>query len=327
MFTREVPEINVPWVLVQYLAKKYARLRKDSEINGGHYVSMIAHNLGGKMRIKENDIVVKKERDAMLLKTGYPLDYALPILIHLGKNSGFTFDFDYDSPMVPPYPYPTTTFTSMKNASNVDVEHVEESLNDDGIGDQYGGDFEVGASTMSDSSMGNHEKQVDDGDYAVIYETVYFMRVALSQLNLDACLRPDMTDTYFSRKCSSCGALYTRDFCCSKGNVEDKILVPKLLKNYARCARCGHPVDGPYCQGCALLREKLGKDLVTYFQNFQNTFESSDDSTNVVNAPRDPFVVKKDHGVNSSQNPPHIDEYCPYLSLDHRFGMFKAYDG
>nr|GEW92006.1 hypothetical protein [Tanacetum cinerariifolium] len=92
----------------------------------------------------------------------------------------------------------------------------------------------------------------------------------------------------------------------SIGNVEDKILVPKLPKNYARC---GHPVDGPYCQGCALLRKKLEEDLVTYFQDFQNTSESSDDSTNVVNAPREPFVVKQDHGVNSSQNPPHIDEY------------------
>nr|GFC98007.1 hypothetical protein [Tanacetum cinerariifolium] len=90
-------------------------------------------------------------------------------------------------------------------------------------------------------------------------------------------------------------------------NVEDKILVPKLSKN---CARCRHPVDGPYCQGCALLRKKLKEDLVTYFPDFQNTSESSDDSTNVVNAPREPFVVKQDHGVNSSQNPPHIDECC-----------------
>nr|GEZ81493.1 hypothetical protein [Tanacetum cinerariifolium] len=86
-------------------------------------------------------------------------------------------------------------------------------------------------------------------------------------------------------------------------NVEDKILVSKLPKN---CARCGHPVDGPYCQGCALLREKLEEDLVTYFQDFQNTFESSDDGTNVVNTPREPFIVKQDHGVN----PPHIDECC-----------------
>nr|GFB53432.1 hypothetical protein [Tanacetum cinerariifolium] len=59
-------------------------------------------------------------------------------------------------------------------------------------------------------------------------------------------------------------------------------------------------------QGCTLLREKLEEDLVTYFQNFQNTSESSDVSTNVVNAPREPVVVKQDHGVN----PPRIDECC-----------------
>nr|GEU47704.1 reverse transcriptase domain-containing protein [Tanacetum cinerariifolium] len=99
---------------------------------------------------------------------------------------------------------------------------------------------------------------------------------------------------YAIKECSSCGALYTRDFCCSKGNVEDKILVPKLPKNYARC---GHPVDGPYSQGCALLRKKLEEDLVKYFQYFQNTSESSDDSTNIVNAPREPFVVKQDHDI------------------------------
>nr|GFA44357.1 reverse transcriptase domain-containing protein [Tanacetum cinerariifolium] len=108
---------------------------------------------------------------------------------------------------------------------------------------------------------------------------------------------------YAIKECLSCEASYTGDFCCSKGNVEDKILVPKLPKN---CARCGHPVNGPYCQGCTLLREKLEEDLVTYFQNFQNTYESSDGSTNVVNAPREPFVFKQDHGVN----PPHIDECC-----------------
>nr|GEY09355.1 hypothetical protein [Tanacetum cinerariifolium] len=115
---------------------------------------------------------------------------------------------------------------------------------------------------------------------------------------------------YVIKECLSCGALYTGDFCCLKGNVEDKILVPKLPKIYARCARCGHSVDGPYFQGCSLLRKKLEEDLVTYFQDFQNTSESSDDSTNIVNAPREPFVVEQDHGVNSSQNPPHIDECC-----------------
>nr|GFA41019.1 hypothetical protein [Tanacetum cinerariifolium] len=89
-------------------------------------------------------------------------------------------------------------------------------------------------------------------------------------------------------------------------NVEDKILVPKPPKNCARCAKCGHPVNGPYCQGCALLREKLEEDLISYLKYFHDTSESSDDSTNVVNAPREQFVVKKDHGVN----PPHIDGYC-----------------
>nr|GFB59554.1 hypothetical protein [Tanacetum cinerariifolium] len=100
--------------------------------------------------------------------------------------------------------------------------------------------------------------------------------------------------------------------------VEDKILVPKPPKN---CARCGHPVDGPYCQGCALLRKKLEENLVTHFQYFQNTSASSDDSTNVVNAPREPFVVKQDHGVNSSQNPPHIDKCC-YECGDALDGIF-----
>nr|GEV54913.1 hypothetical protein [Tanacetum cinerariifolium] len=95
------------------------------------------------------------------------------------------------------------------------------------------------------------------------------------------------------KKCSSCETLYTRDCVCSKGNVEDNILVPKPPKNYARCS---HPVDGPYCQGCALLRQKLEENLVTHSQEFQNTFESSNDSTNVFNAPREPFVVKQDHG-------------------------------
>nr|GFA57278.1 hypothetical protein [Tanacetum cinerariifolium] len=108
---------------------------------------------------------------------------------------------------------------------------------------------------------------------------------------------------YAIKECSSCRTLYTTDCSCSKGSVKDKILVSKPPKN---CARCGHPVNGPYCQGCTFLREKLEEDLVTYFQNFQNTFESSDGSTNVVNALREPFVFKQDHGVN----PPHIDECC-----------------
>nr|GEZ00036.1 hypothetical protein [Tanacetum cinerariifolium] len=98
---------------------------------------------------------------------------------------------------------------------------------------------------------------------------------------------------YVIKQCSSCGTLYTRDCSCSKGNVEDKILIPKPPKN---CARCGHPVDGPYCQGCALLRKELEEDLVTHFQDSQNTSESSVDNTNLVNALRETFVVKQDQG-------------------------------
>nr|GEZ18166.1 hypothetical protein [Tanacetum cinerariifolium] len=60
---------------------------------------------------------------------------------------------------------------------------------------------------------------------------------------------------YAIKECSSCGTLYTRDCGCSKRNVEDKILVPKPPKNYARCT-----------------------------------------STNVVNAPREAYVVKQDNG-------------------------------
>ncbi|GKC04263.1 hypothetical protein Tco_0995873 [Tanacetum coccineum] len=118
------------------------------------------------------------------------------------------------------------------------------------------------------------------------------------------------------KECSSCGALYTADFCCSKKGLEDKILVPKPPRNCARCAKCGTPVDGPYCQGCALLRKKFKEDLFTYgmenefFEDLQDTSQSSDDNTNVVNAPREPIVVNQDPGEDSSPSPLHIDHCC-----------------
>nr|GFD52223.1 hypothetical protein [Tanacetum cinerariifolium] len=76
------------------------------------------------------------------------------------------------------------------------------------------------------------------------------------------------------------------------GTVEDKILVPKPPKN---CARCGYLVDGLNCDGCALLRQELEKNLVTHSQDFQNSFEPSNASINVVNAPREPYVAKQDN--------------------------------
>ncbi|GJU43045.1 hypothetical protein Tco_1200311 [Tanacetum coccineum] len=121
---------------------------------------------------------------------------------------------------------------------------------------------------------------------------------------------------YAIKECSSCGSLYTSNCGCSKGSLEDKILVPKPPRNCARCARCGTPVDGPYCQGCALLRKEFMEGLFTncveneFFKDFQDTSESSDDNTNVVNAPREPIVVNQDPGENSSPSPPHIDHCC-----------------
>ncbi|GKG10655.1 hypothetical protein Tco_0342055, partial [Tanacetum coccineum] len=65
-------------------------------------------------------------------------------------------------------------------------------------------------------------------------------------------------------------------------------------------------VDGPSCRGCAFLRKKFDEDLLAYcakngiFKDFQDTSESSDDNTNVVNALREPSVVDQDPSVNIS---------------------------
>ncbi|GJR73804.1 hypothetical protein Tco_0086169 [Tanacetum coccineum] len=69
-------------------------------------------------------------------------------------------------------------------------------------------------------------------------------------------------------------------------------------------------------QGCALLRKKFKEDLFTYcvenefFEDLQDTSESSDDNTNVVNAPQEPFVGNQDPGEKSSPSPPHTDHCC-----------------
>nr|GEV47202.1 hypothetical protein [Tanacetum cinerariifolium] len=101
------------------------------------------------------------------------------------------------------------------------------------------------------------------------------------------------------KECSSCRDLYTRDCCCSKGIVEDKILVPKLPKNYARC---GHPFDdvlgdGESCQRCTCTRcgSGLSKGLCYICGNNQN---SLNDSLSI--------------SENSSQSPPYINHHCCY---------------
>ncbi|GJU23598.1 hypothetical protein Tco_1156940 [Tanacetum coccineum] len=131
---------------------------------------------------------------------------------------------------------------------------------------------------------------------------------------------------YAIKECSTCGSLYTKD-CCSIGSLNDKILVSETDSSSC-CAKCGTPVDGLYCRGCAFLRKKFDEDLLAYcvengiFKDFQNTSESSDDNTNVVNAPREPFVVNQDPGVKSSQDPPQIDHNCCYEYGDSLDGIF-----
>nr|GEU56219.1 hypothetical protein [Tanacetum cinerariifolium] len=63
------------------------------------------------------------------------------------------------------------------------------------------------------------------------------------------------------------------------------------------CPKCGNPVVGHYCQGCALLRKKFKKDMFTYcIENgiLQDSSEPSNDNTNVVNVLHEPFVVNQD---------------------------------
>nr|GEU55962.1 hypothetical protein [Tanacetum cinerariifolium] len=110
---------------------------------------------------------------------------------------------------------------------------------------------------------------------------------------------------YTIKECSSCGALYTTNYCCSEGCLVDKIIcdlnkTPDLFQEPPQnCPKCGNPIDGQYYQGCALLRKELKEVWFTIckenriLQGLLDTFESSNDNTNVVNAPQDSFVVNK----------------------------------
>ncbi|GJU24208.1 hypothetical protein Tco_1162829 [Tanacetum coccineum] len=139
---------------------------------------------------------------------------------------------------------------------------------------------------------------------------------------------------YGFKECSSCGALYNKSCGCSKGGFVDKFVRdPNKTPDSSQrpphnCPKCGNPVDGLYCRQCALLRKKLEEVWFTIcdeneiFQDFLNTSESSNDNTNVVNAPQEPFVFNQDPGKNSSQSPPHIDHHCCYGCGDSLDGIF-----
>nr|GEV61584.1 hypothetical protein [Tanacetum cinerariifolium] len=129
---------------------------------------------------------------------------------------------------------------------------------------------------------------------------------------------------YPIKECSSCG-LYTIDYCCSEGSLGDKIIcdlnkTPNFFQEPSQsCPKCGNPVDGHYCQGCALLRNKFKKDLFTYYiENgiLQDSSEPSNDNTNNVNALQEPFVINQDLGKNCSQSPPQINHHCCYACGD-----------
>ncbi|GJR94231.1 hypothetical protein Tco_0266405 [Tanacetum coccineum] len=113
------------------------------------------------------------------------------------------------------------------------------------------------------------------------------------------------------------------DVVCFQKEFEDEILVSyqdlvsRLLKIEKKiCLDCGRAVHGLYCRQCALIQ----KTLEEVFQDFQDTSKSSNDDTNFVN--QEPFIVKQDPDVNSSQSPPQINHICCYEcgdSLDRIF--------
>ncbi|GKB02232.1 hypothetical protein Tco_0830321, partial [Tanacetum coccineum] len=86
-------------------------------------------------------------------------------------------------------------------------------------------------------------------------------------------------------ECSSCGALYNKSCGCSKGGLIDKFVRdPNKTPDSSQrppqdCVKCGNPVEGPSCQGCALWRKKLKEDWFTIchengiYQDLLNTSE------------------------------------------------------
>nr|GEX59714.1 hypothetical protein [Tanacetum cinerariifolium] len=151
---------------------------------------------------------------------------------------------------------------------------------------------------------------------------------------VDAFPSTNNKDKVFNPECSSCGALYNKSCGCSKGGFVYKFVRnPNKTPDSSQrppheCLKCGNPVDGLHCRQCALLRKKLKKVWFTIcderkiFLDFLNTSESSNDYSNVVNAPQEPFVFNQDPGKNSSQSPPYIDHHCCYGCGDSLDGIF-----
>nr|GEU32829.1 hypothetical protein [Tanacetum cinerariifolium] len=110
------------------------------------------------------------------------------------------------------------------------------------------------------------------------------------------------------KECSSGGDLHTKSCDCSKGGfidmfVHDPNKTPDSSQRPPQdCPKCGNPVD-----------------------DFLNTSESSNDDSNVVNAPQEPIVFNQDPGENSSQSPPHISHQCCYGCGDSLDGHHETF--
>nr|GEU33539.1 hypothetical protein [Tanacetum cinerariifolium] len=124
---------------------------------------------------------------------------------------------------------------------------------------------------------------------------------------------------YTIKECSSCGALYTTDYCCSNRSLVDKIICdlnkasdsPHLhtfSSNQRHCFQCKDVLgDGEFCQRCTCMRceSGLSKRLCLICGNNQNSLNDS------------PSIFE-----NSSQSPPHINHYCCYECGDPLDGIF-----
>nr|GEV33072.1 hypothetical protein [Tanacetum cinerariifolium] len=112
---------------------------------------------------------------------------------------------------------------------------------------------------------------------------------------------------YTIKECSSCGALYTTDYCCSNGSLVDKIICdlnkapdsPHLhtfSSNQRNCFQSKDVLgDGEFCQRCTCMRYGSGLGLCLICGNNQN---SLNDSLSI--------------SENSSQSPLHINHHCCY---------------
>nr|GFA44164.1 hypothetical protein [Tanacetum cinerariifolium] len=135
---------------------------------------------------------------------------------------------------------------------------------------------------------------------------------------------------YVIKECLSCGALYTRDCSCSKGSVEDKILVLKPPKNCARCARCGHPdhgvnpphidecccecgeaLDGIICQRCAC--NSCKKVPCVSKPNFV------DESSNIFIPPPQPPIYSCEFCGSNAQYGHYCTPQAPFINLEPGF--------